>query len=66
MLLCTMDICMNRLCVEKGVKVHMDLQECVENIIVIYLVGSEFVPANFILSYFSRQFIIVLFLSSTY
>jgi hypothetical protein len=57
---------MNRLCVEKGVKVHMDLQECVENIIVIYLVGSEFVPANFILSYFSRQFIIVLFLSSTY
>jgi hypothetical protein len=35
----------------------------VENIIVIYLVGSEFIPANFTLSYFPRQFTIVLFLS---
>jgi hypothetical protein len=42
------------------------MEQFVENIIVIYLVGSEFIPANFTLSYFSRQFTIVLFLASTY
>jgi hypothetical protein len=29
----------------------------VENIFVIYLVGSKFIPANFPLSYFDRQII---------